>query len=365
MYIMKKMYKIFIALSFFILSVQAVTSTFSNGNFNIQWSSSEGERYQILDSTNLITDTFQTISISNIEATPPENEFGIITDKDIAFYRVKKLLESGSFEIIQSWAQEENYHRLVNVAVPDTSGPFPVVIYLHGFGGSGNVNAINYLGDVIRVAPNGYLASTPNGQLKRSWNIGKEPSKAPDVDFIRQIIQYLKLHANVDANRITIVGSSNGGALLNRLMIELESNTFHQGVGLVSNMITNMFDGVNFRYDPSGNVQYNQSITPTTGRRMLTICGENDTTVPYNGGTGVWQNQFISAQTNTFIWARHMGYEGNQLLDTQGVPYSAYNDLIEYSYLDGDISHYKHLNKGHNAGQGPWVQEVIKNWIGY
>ena len=110
---------------------------------------------------------------------------------------------------------------------------------------------------------------------------------------------------------------------------------------------------------------YDEIINPVTTRRMLTICGELDTTVPYYGGTGVWQNQFYSAQESVYIWATHMGYSGSQISDVDGVPYSEYNDLLEYSYLNGDIMHYKHVGKGHNAGAGLYVRNVIKEWIGY
>ena len=74
-------------------------------------------------------------------------------------------------------------------------------------------------------------------------------------------------------------------------------------------MITNMFDGSNFKYDSSSeNMSYDEIIVPVTGRRMLTICGELDTTVPYYGGSGVWQNQFFPAQESVYIWAQHMGF---------------------------------------------------------
>ena len=65
------------------------------------------------------------------------------------------------------------------------------------------------------------------------------------------------------------------------------------------------------------------------------------------------------------IWAQQMGFSGSQIPDNNGVPYPGYNDLVKYSYLNGDIMHYKHVNKGHNAGAGPYVRDVIKEWIGY
>ena len=361
MNIVSQIFYLVVLFLFVINSAIGVNSSFSNGLFKISWESEEGKIYSLVNSTNLINDSFSTTLNDDIQATPPQNDYQVNTDNEVGFYRVNSNnligdLE-GDFTIVQSWSQETNFARPVKVSVPNGNGPFPVVIHLHGFGGSGNLNAIGYLNNVIRIAPDGY---------QNCWNIGKEPSKAPDVDFIRQIIQHLKLHSNVDDSRITIIGSSNGGALVHRLMIELEDNTFHQGVGIVNNMITNMFDGSNFKYDSSSeSMSYDEIIIPVTGRRMLTICGELDTTVPYYGGSGVWQNQFFPAQESVYIWAQHMGFSGSQIPDNNGVPYPGYNDLVKYSYLNGDIMHYKHVNKGHNAGAGPYVRDVIKEWIGY
>ena len=353
-------YNINIILIFFLMSnfSFSLTSSLTNGSMNLSWNSEEGNTYRLVNSTNLIDDLFSTTIANDVNATPPTNQLSVTMNNDVGFYKIEpQLILEDDFDIIQTWSQETNYARPVKVAIPNGSGPFPVVIHLHGNGGSGNVGAIGYLDDVIRVAPDGY---------RNSWNIGREQSKAPDVDFIRKIIEHLNLHSNVDGSRITVIGSSNGGALVNLLMIELEDNTFQQGIGLVSNMITNMFDGTNFRYDSNSEMmQYDEVIMPVTGRRMLTICGELDPVVPYEGGTGVLQNQFYAAQESVFIWARYMGYDGEQIPDDEGVPYINYNDLVEYSYLNGDIMHYKHLGKEHNAGGGIHVRDVIRDWIGY
>ena len=64
----------------------------------------------------------------------------------------------------------------------------------------------------ILIAPDGY---------DRQWNVSRQRSKAPDVDFIKTIIDRIQHFSNVDNKQITIIGMSNGSALLNRLMIEL------------------------------------------------------------------------------------------------------------------------------------------------
>merc|ERR1712243_550763 len=91
----------------------------------------------------------------------------------------------GEISIEQSWIQEPNgAERTALISVPaSVSGQkFPVVFDLHGNGGQGNLMRLSrWLGeDTIIVAPNGY---------ERSWNVYNENSKAPDVEFIKLLIQ--------------------------------------------------------------------------------------------------------------------------------------------------------------------------------
>ncbi|RLS67673.1 MAG: hypothetical protein DWH97_00570, partial [Planctomycetota bacterium] len=84
-------------------------------------------------------------------------------------------LTNTTLSITQTWAQQPNgFARTAAVLVPAGTGPFPVVIMLHGNGG--NSSFINSMGttlsSAIRVAPNGYSTS---------WNVDSEVSKAPDV----------------------------------------------------------------------------------------------------------------------------------------------------------------------------------------
>ena len=173
MNIVSQIFYLVVLFLFVINSAIGVNSSFSNGLFKISWESEEGKIYSLVNSTNLINDSFSTTLNDDIQATPPQNDYQVNTDNEVGFYRVNSNnligdLE-GDFTIIQSWSQETNFARPVKVSVPNGNGPFPVVIHLHGFGGSGNLNAIGYLNNVIRIAPDGY---------QNCWNIGKEPSKS-------------------------------------------------------------------------------------------------------------------------------------------------------------------------------------------
>lgn len=267
-------------------------------------------------------------------------------------------LATQTYTIQQSWSQETNYDRSFHVIVPAGTGPFPVVIGLHGNGGNGSgfINSFGYLGaNAIRIAPDGYL---------NSWNVDFENSKAPDVDFIDELITFVKTHSNVDVNNISILGSSNGSALLNRLLVELPASSFNNAVCIVSQKIEKMYNNSAFYYDPTGGNAYNTIIVPANDRRIMTVSGTNDGAIPYNGGTGILGYVFLPAQESIFIWAQNKGYNGSQIPDANGIPDPGNSNLVEYSYLYGDVVHYKLIGGTHGSGNDPSVRTVISNFLG-
>ena len=86
---------------------------------------------------------------------------------------------------------------------------------LHGRGGTGarKLQAQRSMKDRIIITPDGY---------KKGWSLQR-----PDVDFIRQIINYIKTCKITDGSNIAIHGASNGAGLLNQLMIEKVFKKYH------------------------------------------------------------------------------------------------------------------------------------------
>merc|ERR1712158_289071 len=142
--------------------------------------------------------------------------------------------DGGTFEvtIVQSWSQETNYARVTQVQVPPTTAgqKVPMVIDLHGNGGQGNLRRLSYLADgAVIVAPNGY---------ERSWNVNNEGSKADDVSFILELISKVaEAHPAADANNVNLVGTSNGAAIIYRLLIATGiDRPFHRVFPMVSSI---------------------------------------------------------------------------------------------------------------------------------
>ena len=264
-------------------------------------------------------------------------------------------LETGMIYFNQSWEQENTgYDRPVYINVPSSnSGPYNIIIVLHGGGGNAQqfINSFNYLENHIIVAPQGYGGN---------WNVALEQSSAQDVDFIKEIINYVRTFENVQPENITILGNSNGSAMVNRLTIELDNSYFTNAITIVSPLNSFQYRFGSFWYNSSGNNNYDMQIVPESGKRILCISGTADNLIPYYGGAGVMGYDFLSAQYSTFVLAQNMGFQGDQLEDNQGLEYS--NNVFKYSYLDGDVVHYKFIDAGHNIGPlaGP-IQDFLTN----
>ena len=260
------------------------------------------------------------------------------------------------FQISQSWSQEPGgYIRKVFYKYPQNGNRIhPVAIVLHGNGGRANefINEFSYLTNHIIVAPQGY---------EFSWNIGKESSKAPDLNFIYKIINHLDKLENIDKGEISIIGSSNGAAFINQLLIELKIEGFKTAICLFSQLNTLQYREESFwsRTDVSTQ-EYDIKMTPPTDRKILSFAGTEDLVCPYYGGIGVLDYNFLNTEDVAFIWANAMGYKGNQIK----APSLEYENIYRFSYLEGHVVHYKLEGAGH--GFDPFFEipkNIIKNFI--
>merc|ERR1712227_811627 len=264
--------------------------------------------------------------------------------------------DGGTFEItiVQSWSQETNYARVTQVQVPPTTAgqKVPMVIDLHGNGGQGNLRRLSYLADgAVIVAPSGY---------ERSWNVNNEKSKADDVSFILELIaRVAEDHPAADANNVNLIGTSNGAAIIYRLLIATGvDRPFHRVFPMVSSMISVQWrDGSFWKAPDTMSNDYTIQTVPEFADNFeyYHFHGTNDGTIAYDGkcpgpgflGAGVC---VIAAQETDFLIAQAMGYTGTQIPDSDGVEIAS--NFVEYSYLDGRVKHYKDVGGTHGSTFG-------------
>ena len=277
-----------------------------------------------------------------------------------------RLQNSSTINITKTWTQggtPETYTYPMAIRVPTIptllNKRVPVAILLHGSGGNG-ANEINewqnYLGDHILIAPTGY---------NNAWNVAHETTKAPDIEMLTDLITLLKDFVNVDNTKIRIIGFSNGAALANRAYVQIDDTALDTIVTNGTQFFNPMVRNSTF-YIPSGetgitNAEYNTAKTPLQGRRFLNIHGENDTVIPYAGGSHAFGYTFLSAQQSVFEVAKSQGYTGGVIPDAGGVYYGI-TGVYYYSYLAGQVIHYK-TPAAHDVTN--YMKEITSNYLTY
>jgi len=264
--------------------------------------------------------------------------------------------------IMQKWEQAPNgYVYPIDIIVPENSlEKMPVAILLHGAGGEGQ----NILDEFEGMALN-HILIAPTG-FQGFWNIANEPSDAPDTKFIAELVRVLKNFTNIDKNRIRIIGASNGSALANRIMIEVDDPGIDIIVSFISQMTNGQYHNGNFYYPSNGTggnrefEGYDTIKIPKKGRRFLSISSINDNVVPYEGGPNYQiGTSWIDSQESIFAIANSQGYRGKKLKDSEGVRYQS-SDTFIYSYLDGQVVHAKGTA---SHGMDRSLEEVIKFYL--
>lgn len=261
-------------------------------------------------------------------------------------------LKSGVYYITQSWSQETAFKRPYYVSVPESADQqkFPVFIFLHGHGGNAN-DAMNGFMRRHATMANRYVMVFPNG-YKTGWNIMSEYSQADDRGFIEAIAKKLSTYGNIQKDNFSVMGNSNGAALVNQLAIESKLPNLRNYVTAVSPLNVYQHDGKNFKAKGADN-SYQVVATPMTGKRLMNISGTTDDLVPYRGGPSKHiparsgKLGFADAEESIFLWAKQMGYDGEKLSNPSRID----DNLEIFSYLNGDVIHYKVIDEGHGASR--------------
>jgi polyhydroxybutyrate depolymerase len=195
--------------------------------------------------------------------------------------------------------------RMVRMHVPasyDPASPTPLLVALHGGGGSMDYQADDArYGLISKSEQAGFIAVFPNGYSKfrsgkfATWNAGNccggaRDNHVDDVSFIRQVVANATRQMNIDRKRIYATGMSNGGMMSYRLACEMPD----------------VFSAIAAVAGTDNTISCN----PKNPVSVLHIHAKNDTHVLFGGGAGPGVpneeavTDFTSVADTVSKWAR-------------------------------------------------------------
>ena len=199
-----------------------------------------------------------------------------------------------------NWPTEIGGDRPAVVFAPadyDGTSELPVILMLHGYGVPGMIQDLIFQfalrvddGEFILIVPEG--TTDPGGA--QFWNATEAccnfyESDVDDVGYLMGLLDEVEATMPVDADRITVVGHSNGGFMTYRLACE-HSERF-AGVASLAGMNT---------LDEAGC----EASTPLS---VLQVHGDQDETIPYEGDV-----YMPSAERSVAFWADKASCSGTQ-----------------------------------------------------
>jgi polyhydroxybutyrate depolymerase len=190
---------------------------------------------------------------------------------------------------------EKRYFRIVRPASYEKGNP--AVVLLHG--GTQSMRKVLEAGTTTArwrqlAEQHGFMLLLPNGKGMRGgpaygdkqvWNdlrpnTDGRRSGANDVTFIRHVIDWAIGKHNVDAQRVYLTGSSNGGMMTLRMMVEA-SEYVAAGAVFIASL-------------PKNKIERPESATP-----ILMINGTEDPLVKWNGGPVAGSGNPVRSVPNT------------------------------------------------------------------
>ncbi|MEQ1703923.1 MAG: alpha/beta fold hydrolase [Ilumatobacteraceae bacterium] len=173
----------------------------------------------------------------------------------------------------------------------DEATPMPLVVLLHGFGASGDIQEAYFQLQPL-AEERGFLYVHPDGTVnqigRQFWNATDAccgfATTIDDSGYLLALIEQVEADYNVDPRRIYLVGHSNGGFMSYRMACDHADK-----IAAIASLAGATFADV-------------EDCDPSEPVSVLQIHGTADETIPYTGGT-ILGNDHPSAQTTVDTWA--------------------------------------------------------------
>lgn len=181
--------------------------------------------------------------------------------------------------------------------------PVPLVLALHGGGGTGRTFDRGTGGGVTReAARRGWVVVFPDG-VNKGWNDGRDirtrrdaaRRDVDDVGFLAKVVDALHASHGIDRTRVYATGISNGGFMSFRLGVELADR-----IAAIAPVTANMTPVLAAK-------------EPARPVPVLVLNGTADPLVPYAGGQvrvlGRDRGLTLSTEDSVRWWVKHDGCE--------------------------------------------------------
>ncbi|MGB8646007.1 MAG: PHB depolymerase family esterase [Anaerolineae bacterium] len=181
---------------------------------------------------------------------------------------------------------------------------WPLVILLHGGGGTGKEMMTHTRGGMNALADQeGFIVAYPDG-IDKQWNDGRQLDQVramreniDDVGFLSALIDRLIDTRNVDSHRVYAAGISNGGMMTERIACELTGKL--AAIGIVAAPLS---------------LELSTTCKPTGPIPVVLMAGVADPLVPYGGGEikllNIERGQGLSIPDTIRFWTTNAGCAG-------------------------------------------------------
>jgi polyhydroxybutyrate depolymerase len=246
----------------------------------------------------------------------------------------------------------------------DGAAPVPLVVVLHGGGGSGE-NVEQQSGMSLKADAEGFIAVYPNGSGRfrnrlLTWNAGfccayALENDVDDVGFIRALLEKLQQRYAIDEKKIFVTGMSNGGIMSYRLAAEMP-DVFAAAAPVAASLGGQAAENAPLR-TPS---------PPAQPVSIIAFNGMQDNRIPYEGGIPAEDDtrgaySYLSVAESVAFWTennicsagaeREISPSGNIILDTWS-GCDAGTAVVLYSIVDGGHA-WPGGEKGWSGGDEP------------
>jgi polyhydroxybutyrate depolymerase len=192
----------------------------------------------------------------------------------------------------------------------DPAAIVPLVLMLHGRGGSGSIAEWMYDWREQSDA-HGFVVAYPDALGDPpTWHagVGLGGRQQDDVDFVRALVEREASARPIDRSRVFVCGHSNGGMMAYRLAAE--ASDLFAAAGVVAG--TAGFRG------PGGQIITIQQ--PARPIPIIHFHGTDDRLVPYDGGGDPrWPGGFFSVADSIAFWVAANGCDPTPTTETVGV----------------------------------------------